>query len=114
MFGTRKNLRVLQHCNLWLIDGTFKTSPKLFYQEYTIHGAYQDETFPLVYALLPSKTAPTYSRLFRELKALKPSLAPRVVLMDFERAVMKVLKVSIIISFLLLYLAYTTKTIYFQ
>jgi len=114
LFGTRKNLSVLQHCKLWLVDGTFKTSPKLFYQLYTIHGAYQGEIFPLVYALLPNKTAATYTCLFRELKALKLGLAPKVVLMDFDKAVMKAFKVSILVSFSCLYPPYSTKTISFQ
>ncbi|KAB0803825.1 hypothetical protein PPYR_00795, partial [Photinus pyralis] len=38
------------------------------------------------YALLPNKTESTYTRLFENLKRLKPGLQPTSVLVDFERA----------------------------
>lgn len=62
-----------------------------------IHGAYESHTFLLLYALLPNKTTETYTCLFRELKALRPGLAPKTVLMDFELAVMNVFTVRITI-----------------
>ena len=84
MFGTQKNLRVLQNYELWLVHGMFKTSPKLLYQLYTVHGVYESTTFPLVYALLPNKSSHTYTRF----------VALKTVLMDFERAVMNIFKLE--------------------
>ena len=43
MFGTADNLDILNNCKLWLLDGSFKTAPKLFYRVYTIHGLLQSE-----------------------------------------------------------------------
>ena len=38
IFGTPENLRMLTQLLAWLIDGTFKPSPQLFYQLLTIHA----------------------------------------------------------------------------
>lgn len=60
-FATRSNLLLLDRSNLWVMDGTFKTCPVLFYQMYTIHGFIGAETgrrrriVPLVYAFLSKK-----------------------------------------------------------
>ena len=41
IFGTQRNLEMLQSSKVWLADGTFKTTPLLFTQVYVItrHGA---------------------------------------------------------------------------
>lgn len=44
------------------MDGTFKVTPSIFFQVYTIHVMYKDAVVPLVYALLPNKTEETYQR----------------------------------------------------
>lgn len=40
LFGTRKNLDVLQKCDLIAVDGTFEIAPQLFYELFTIHGEF--------------------------------------------------------------------------
>lgn len=40
MFGTTDNVNFLAQCTHWFMDGTFKSSPHLFTQLYTIHGKY--------------------------------------------------------------------------
>lgn len=40
MFGTKENVDFLSQCTHWFMDGTFKASPHLFKQLYTIHGKY--------------------------------------------------------------------------
>ena len=54
----------LSDSNTWLGDGTFKVSPALFSQIYSIHGVIRDSVIPLVYAMLPDKTVLTYHQLF--------------------------------------------------
>ena len=51
------------------MDGTFKATPELFAQLYTIHAVCRDFSFPVVYCLLPNKTRATYHRVFAILKA---------------------------------------------
>jgi hypothetical protein len=107
ILGTRKNLKVLKSCKLCFIDGTFKTSPHLFHQLYTIHGMYKSEILPMVYGLLPNKTGATYERFFRQIKSMEAGLAPETALMDFEAAVMKAFRVSTNTSSLMYYLCMT-------
>ncbi|KAG8173372.1 hypothetical protein JTE90_015533 [Oedothorax gibbosus] len=55
VFGTNENLNFLQNSKHWFADGTFKTSPNLFTQLYTIHAIVKNENVPVLFALLPSK-----------------------------------------------------------
>ncbi|KAF0985453.1 hypothetical protein HZS_6942 [Henneguya salminicola] len=48
----------------WYCDGTFKSTPNLFYQLYTIHVLYKTTSIPVVYCLLLSKTTMIYTELF--------------------------------------------------
>lgn len=38
IFGTKKNLEIMKSCETLSMDGTFKITPPLFKQLYTIHG----------------------------------------------------------------------------
>ena len=53
------------------MDGTFKTSPSLFTQMYTIHGRLGpnngDPIVPLIYSLMTSKSEQFYRILFQEI-----------------------------------------------
>lgn len=63
MCSTDVNLRALSKSKAWYLDGTFKTSPLIFYQVFVIMGTVvqvirekeQLVTLPFVYALLTSK-----------------------------------------------------------
>ena len=50
------------------IDGTFKSSPSNFSQLFTIHVVIDFCAIPVIFALLPSKEAECYARVFAELK----------------------------------------------
>lgn len=50
------------------MDGTFKIQPRYFTQLYTVHGKYKNNFFPLVYALLPSKSQQHYERMLTLIK----------------------------------------------
>ncbi|KAM7293457.1 uncharacterized protein ISCGN_026587 [Ixodes scapularis] len=62
VFATQRNLDCLSRSKAWFMDGTFKVTPSIFFQVYTVHGMYKDAVIPLVYALLPNKTEETYQR----------------------------------------------------
>lgn len=72
------------------MDGTFKSSPRIFAQIYTMHIKVRGQFFPVLHAFLPDKTQITYTRLFTELQraAVIANLvfAPGVVHIDFEMA----------------------------
>lgn len=77
VFATSRNIELLSKCKLWIVDGTFKTCPKIYKQGqvYSIHGFFQHAndaskkcTLPLVYAILPRKTEATYTNLLSTLK----------------------------------------------
>lgn len=81
IFTTENNLKILSQCETWILDGTFKSCPKLYRskgQVYTIHGIFirRNElgqllsyaSLPLVYALLRDKSRRTYHELFNAVK----------------------------------------------
>ena len=67
-FATVGNLEKLCEAEIIYIDETFKASPQLFYQLFTVHTVYNGQHFPFVYALLPNKTTITYNRLLQSSK----------------------------------------------
>ncbi|KFD55608.1 hypothetical protein M513_03356 [Trichuris suis] len=91
MFTTVSDLQKLESASFWIMDGTFKTVPKIFYQLYTIHapvlrGSYR--TFPFVYILMTGKSRSLYESVFEELLTFCEenglALNPSMVLTDFE------------------------------
>jgi len=66
-FSTVRNVQALCSLNTIFIDGTYKSCPKLFYQLFTIHGVLNNNYIPLVYFLLPSKSANCYTYAFQHL-----------------------------------------------
>ncbi|OXA59365.1 AKT-interacting protein [Folsomia candida] len=86
IFSTARNLEFLSQCNVWLVDGTFKSSPVLFDQLFILHGMRNESTFPLIYCLTPNRTSGTYIRLLSEIKKLQPNLDPTTILSDYEKA----------------------------
>ena len=63
MFGLTENLILLYEADIVYGDGTFYAARDLFRQIYTLHAMCHGATLPLVYALLPSKTEETYTRI---------------------------------------------------
>ncbi len=60
VFSTDECIQLLRDSNNWFADGTFKTTPLLFYQLYTIHVYTHERMIAAVYALLPNKKQATY------------------------------------------------------
>ncbi|RWS20639.1 uncharacterized protein B4U80_09577, partial [Leptotrombidium deliense] len=86
VFATNKAIDLLSKSDHWYADGTFKTSPLLFGQIYTIHGIQNHEVIPAIYALLPNQLESTYDNLFAALIAKAPALNPSTIMTDFEVA----------------------------
>uniref|UniRef100_A0A6P7GX96 Uncharacterized protein LOC114343419 n=1 Tax=Diabrotica virgifera virgifera TaxID=50390 RepID=A0A6P7GX96_DIAVI len=92
IFSTERNLTLMASCEHWYADGTFTCTPLLFGQLYTIHGVQYSNVIPTVFALLPNKTQATYTRLFHELKTLRPGLRPTTIMVDYEIAAINALQ----------------------
>lgn len=86
MFGTERNLELLEHNSHWFVDGTFSVSPEFYTQLFTIHALIDNTAIPLLYVLLPSKRECDYDRVFLKVKQLKPTVAPQSIMADFEKA----------------------------
>ena len=92
MRATSDNLNILAESSSWYLDGTFKSSPKLFYQILIIHAELPSLTddrswcLPTVYILLTNKDSAMYLEAFQSLASNCPTLAPQVMMMDFEQA----------------------------
>lgn len=107
-FATTDFLHELCNATDIFIDGTFKTCPKLFHQLYTFHIIVYGEMMPVIYALLPNKTADTYKRLFYLVKQKAEeknwTFSPKAIHMDFEKSMISAKKIifleAIIIGFL--------------
>ncbi|KAK3931741.1 Putative nuclease [Frankliniella fusca] len=89
ILGTRDYLRKLCTSDTWLLDGTFKVSPGLFTQLFTIHGIFRGAAFPLVYALLPNEEQVSYTTVLevvldKSRVARIPEPEPTTVVSDFE------------------------------
>ncbi|KAF9421706.1 hypothetical protein HW555_002387, partial [Spodoptera exigua] len=74
LFGTSENIRLLQLSPFWILDGTFRTCPTLFYQIYTVHGLIgvhdtMQKVVPLVFGLLSNKNERIYCLIFELLKS---------------------------------------------
>ena len=93
IFATDENLHVLSTLETIYVDGTFQTCPSLFSQLFTINGFVHGQQFPLVYALLPSKSRNDYNRFFmylkEEMQNLGLTLDPVSVMADFELALVQ-------------------------
>lgn len=94
LFGSNDDIKYLSCQKLWYADGTFYTSPSIFYQIYSIHTFDEGLSTPCVYALLPDKSEATYQALFSTLmnKMQEISNMNRLesITIDFELAVKNV------------------------
>ncbi|CAF0775449.1 unnamed protein product [Adineta steineri] len=88
------DLDCLSNSDHWHCDGTFKMSPQLFYQLYTLHGFVCGRALPLVYCFISGKSEPLYGEMFDNiLKHI--SQRPTTITIDFEKAVENVVKLKL-------------------
>ena len=85
IFSTDAMLYLLCDLDAIYVDGTFQVCPSMFIQLFTIIAFVHGQQFPLVYALLPSKTRADYNRMFTYLKeeSFLSSLSHCVVSFDY-------------------------------
>ncbi|CAF3453961.1 unnamed protein product [Rotaria socialis] len=76
ILASPEQLHVLQTSQDFLVDGTFKVVPEIFYQLFIIHAVYCQHTVPVVYALLRRKGAGAYTHLFDEIVKIAPNWLP--------------------------------------
>jgi hypothetical protein len=55
MFSCKTNLQFLSTIDVFYVDGTFKSAPKIFHQLFTIHGLSNGHFVPLAFFLLANK-----------------------------------------------------------
>jgi len=98
VFATRKNIEFLCESPIWFVDGTFKTSPSIFAQIFTVMGlrrrvgSEEAVAIPLVYCLLSGKQKALY---IEALEAVDRAVqqyridpcTPTKIMSDFEIAI---------------------------
>lgn len=58
---------VLKTSTQWVVDGTFKVAPEVFFQVYTVHCCVHGSVLPAAYILTTRKTERTYTQAFEAL-----------------------------------------------
>ena len=92
IFTTTDNLKLMSECPNWYADSTFKCTPPLFNQVYTIHAAKYSSVIPTVFVLMTNRSSNTYIKVLMELDKLNPNLKPKSVMTDFEMAALLAFK----------------------
>ena len=91
IFASADDIKYLAYQKFWYADGTFYTSPSIFYQIYSIHAFHEGLSTPCVHALFGDKSETTYNDLFSTLmkKIFETSNTIRLqsITIDFELAV---------------------------
>ncbi len=97
IFASDDVLKVLAKSKRWQSDGTLSCVPAGIKQLYLIHGYYEWQMIPCVFALLKAKTELLNKSLISSLKEnalnLFLELKPEFVMTDFELAVMNSFKI---------------------
>ena len=76
----------MQSAGDFLVDGTFKIVPEIFYQVYIFHAVYRGHVVPVLYALLRRKNVHTYQNLVHQILRFAPNWHPVSIMLDFEQA----------------------------
>lgn len=87
IFATDLGLNELVENTTWSCDGTFKSSPQLWTQLFTVHIIVKNTFLPRVFSLLPNKREETYKRFFEALLQLRPNICPLNCVVDFEKGI---------------------------
>ena len=91
-------LEHLARSDIWMMDGTFDTAPRIFKQLYVIRAPLDTGSVSCVYALLSDKSEDTYQELLRAILERCDELGfqpdPTTVITDFERAAINSVKTT--------------------
>ena len=91
IFGTNRNLRLLQGQDIIYADGTFRTCPHPYNEMFTIHVQINGHVLCTITCLMLNKDIGSYREILRVLKETIRNVtgrrwAPTVVVVDFEQA----------------------------
>lgn len=94
IFATASNLEILGECRIWALDATFKAvpMPHVFKQSLVIAGYHKGRFFTLAYILMTKRKTEDYARV---LEFLPLSDRVKLILSDFEKALINALKARI-------------------
>ena len=85
-FASDRQIEVLSQSEQWHADGTFKSAPELFAQNYLIHAWFREQMFPCVTILTPDRTKRTYKRVFQSIKqSTTLQFRPAKIMTDYEQ-----------------------------
>uniref|UniRef100_A0A915EFV7 MULE transposase domain-containing protein n=1 Tax=Ditylenchus dipsaci TaxID=166011 RepID=A0A915EFV7_9BILA len=87
LFGRERNKNWSSRMKVVFMDGTFKITPMPFIQVYIILAERDGFVFPVLYALLPTKSQVVYEKLLQMVRDMWPDFQPSSVSADYERAV---------------------------
>lgn len=94
IYSTRKNIMLLCNSNYWIMDGTFKIIPNIFYQLFTIHcnvRSNENCIFPMVDCLMSGKSTNHYELLSQGLLDLIDqfgfTINTKMAICDYEKAI---------------------------
>ncbi|XP_074596411.1 uncharacterized protein LOC141851568 [Brevipalpus obovatus] len=115
-FATEKMLECLCLSPFNIMDRTFRVSPLLFTQKYTLHGQYCGGIFCFMYLLLPNKRRDTYEEVLRLIKdsarRLGKVFSPMRFILDFEHAMVLALRSKFPLAVIKGCLSHFTKAIW--
>lgn len=83
---------MMSQCHHWYCDGTFKTTPPLFTQIYTIHAVKYNNVIPTVFVLMSERSTNSYVRALSQVKNLQVNLNPVSIMTHFEHAALLALR----------------------
>lgn len=75
----------LQNIKTFIIDGTFKSSPREFYQILTLQGFLFGRYLPLIFIMMSDKSEATYVQIFDYIQN-NNIINPKNIIIDFENA----------------------------
>ncbi|CAF5102012.1 unnamed protein product, partial [Rotaria sp. Silwood1] len=94
IFSSEHDIEYLAYRKWWYGDGTFYTSPSIFYQIYSIHAFDEGLSTPCIFALLADKLESTYHGLFsilmNKIKEKSNIIQLQCITIDYELAVKNV------------------------
>lgn len=85
LFCTEDGFDFMVSRSHWFADCTFKCSPEIYYQVFSLHVYVSGTVVPILYALLPNKTRDTYRRLLTKIAEFR-DFHPASIVTDFENA----------------------------
>lgn len=91
IFSSKFKEKYINQSDIWLIDGTFKSTPSDFYQLVTIHIFILGKSFPAFYILLRNKKEISYMNAFSYIKE-NSRVNPKILITDFEIALFSSVK----------------------